>query len=431
MRSIKFSLSKKPVNAWDAAVLLVEAYFSAKLKSDQVLDLLPNDFIGQRRASCQSLFLGALRHGHRSRAAFKPMLRKTPRPIVEAILLVAGYEFYSEPSERHPKIVHHAVERSKKLVNRFEQGFLNAVLRKLPAAIEKIDPDSSTADFYSHPDWLVNHWSQSFGEDATRELLEWNQQIPEQTIRIYDPPKRLPEFLTPTPWDGFYRISRSVDWQHQVAPLLDGSAAYIKDPSTRLASALLGPSSGMDVLDLCAAPGGKSYDMAHQMHHSGRIVAVDLPGSRVPRLRENFSKLTALGLEAEAVECDVLQLNKAILEERNLPTRYDGVMLDAPCSNTGVIQRRTDVKWRLRPKDIQECAQLQLELLIAASGFVKDGGRLVYSTCSIEEEENRSVVDHFLHTEAGSQFRLEDQSISLPWETGHDGAGAFLLIRTN
>ena len=136
MRSIKFNLSKKPAGGWDAAVLLTEAYFAGRLKADQALEHLPADFTGERRTRCQSLFLGALRHGHFAKSAYAPLLRKKPKALVEAVLMVAAYELATEAPERHPKIVHYAVEQSKKLVNRFEQGFLNAVLRKLPAALD-------------------------------------------------------------------------------------------------------------------------------------------------------------------------------------------------------------------------------------------------------------------------------------------------------
>jgi 16S rRNA (cytosine967-C5)-methyltransferase len=104
-------------------------------------------------------------------------------------------------------------------------------------------------------------------------------------------------------------------------------------------------------------------------------------------------------------------------------------MLDAPCSNTGVIQRRIDVKWRLQARDIENCAELQLKLLQKAAEFVAEAGRLVYSTCSIEATENGAVVQKFLDSPAGAEFELSDERISLPWETGHDGAGAFLLKR--
>ncbi|MGB0742937.1 MAG: transcription antitermination factor NusB, partial [Opitutales bacterium] len=277
MRSIKFSLSKKPENAWEAAALLIEAYFSAGVKADQVLEKLPDNFIGQPRARCQSLFLGALRHGHRCRAAYRPFLKKRPRPLVEAVLMLAGYEFCTEEKERHPKIVHYAVERSKALVSRHEQGFINAVLRKLPAAIASIDEQSALAAFYSHPDWLALRWVKDFGLEDTRALLCWNQQIPEHMLRIYGtPPDELPDFLESSEWEGFYRITRKAGWMDELEPLLKCGSAYIKDPSTRIAPALLAPTAGSDVLDLCAAPGGKSYELANEMNHHGRIVAVDL-----------------------------------------------------------------------------------------------------------------------------------------------------------
>lgn len=424
------NLSKKPVNAWDAAVLLVEAYFNSQLKADQVLELLPSEFIGQRRASCQSLFLGALRHGHRSRAACRPLLRKAPRPLVEAILLVAGFEFFSEPPERQPKIVHHAVERSKQLVNRYEQGFLNAVLRKLPAAIAAIERDSAPAEFYSHPDWLVAHWIRQFGLEDTHALLCWNQKIPNQTIRFYKNPEHLPDCFQATEWPDFYTIARSANWGEEVEPWLNCGKAYIKDPSTRLAPALLAPESGMDVLDLCAAPGGKCYDLAHLMGGSGRIVAVDLPGKRIARLEQNLSQLASSDLDLQIVATDLLTLEPKALAARGLPLLYDAIMLDAPCSNTGVIQRRTDVKWRLRPDDVRQCAALQIKLLQAAAKLLKPGGRMVYSTCSIEEEENCKVAEAFLRSEQGRNFHIVEAIQSLPWQSGHDGAGAVRFERT-
>ncbi|MEO0509489.1 MAG: transcription antitermination factor NusB [Verrucomicrobiota bacterium] len=429
MRSIKFSLSKKQITGWDAAAILMETYLSAGAKADQVLGQLPEDFIGERRAGCQSLFLGALRHGHRARAAFSPMLRKPARPLVEAILLVASYEFLSEPPERHPKIVHHAVERSKRLVNRFEQGFLNAVLRKLPNALSAISVESNPADYHSHPNWLVKRWTMEFGHENTAALLNWNQRIPEKYIKLYQEPDIIPTSLQATEWKNFYRILPTADWKAEIEPLLNQGTAYIKDPSTRLAPEILAPNPGDNVLDLCAAPGGKAYDLAHLMKRKGRIVAVDLPGNRINHLRENLKNLEQKGLKPGLLEHDVRELEESIFTENNLPGSYDCVMLDAPCSNTGVIQRRTDVKWRLNERDIKQCAALQLELLTKASKFVKAGARLVYSTCSIETQENEKVVEQFLSSEAGVEFKKVGAVTSRPWETGHDGAGAFLLER--
>lgn len=428
MRSIKFSLSRKSATGWDAAVLLTEAYLAGDRKADQLLDELPEDFIGDRRATCQSLFLGALRHGHRTRAAFEGLIRKRTKPEVEAIILVTGYELLDAEPERRPKIIHHAVERSKKRVNRFEQGFLNAVLRKLPAALTETDSQASPAAYFSHPEWLVARWKKEFPESHTR-LLEWNQGVPVTYLKIYDAAIERPAGIEPTAWPQFYKIAGQISWQKEIHPLLNQGTAYIKDPSTRLAPALLAPQPGESVLDLCAAPGGKAFDLAHAMERKGQIVAVDLPGKRIARLRQNLDSLHAPDLDCAIVESDVLELGTDSFEVRDLPSQYDAVMLDAPCSNTGVIQRRTDVKWRLRPQDIDACAKLQLQLLHSAARFVRPGGRLVYSTCSIEAAENRAVVDAFLESKSGSRFQLEAAEISHPWETSHDGAGAFLLKR--
>jgi len=428
MKSIKLSLSSKSITGWDAAVCLVEAYLIGEQKADQLLDQIPVNFIGDRRAACQSLFLGALRHGHRTRAALKKLLRKKTKSSVEAVLLVSGYEILDAEADRHPKIIHHAVERSKQVVNRFDQGFLNAILRKLPAALEQINAQKSPAAFYSHPDWLVEHWQGEFPGTCTQ-LLEWNQGIPPTYLKVYNEEVQIPLGLEATEWPQFYQVTGKISWKEDLHPVLNKGNAYIKDPSTRIAPALLGPRVGESVLDLCAAPGGKAYDIAHAMEGKGQIVAVDLPGKRIARLEENLSTLRSEDLKCEIVECDLLEMDASTFENKSLPSAYDAVMLDAPCSNTGVIQRRTDVKWRLQPNDIENCAKLQLQLLHSAARFVKAGGRITYSTCSIEAAENQLVVDAFLASKSGRVFKLEKAMVSLPWETGHDGAGAFLLRR--
>ncbi len=429
MRSIKFNLSKKSANGWDAAVLLTEGYFSARVKADELLEQLPDEFIGQVRARCQSLFLGALRHGHRTKKACHPLMRKTPRPRVEAVLLVAGFEFVAEPEERHPKIVHHAVERSKALLQTHELPFLNAVLRKLPGALAEIQESGDLAARYSHPDWLVTHWLETFGHGATSALLDWNQQIPPLYLKLVDWTDPLPEVLQPSDWQGFYRIDTKADWRNTIQALLETGRAYIKDPSTRLAPELLAPKPGQSVLDLCAAPGGKAFEMAQKMAGRGRIVAVDLPGARIHRLRENLDRLATDSLETHILEQDLTTLSADSFKPHQLPVHYDAVMLDAPCSNTGVIQRRADVKWRLRPEDIKQCAKLQQQLLHSAARFVRPGGRLAYSTCSIEPAENRQLVDAFLASKSGQAFKQISETLALPWECGHDGASVFLLER--
>ena len=177
------------------------------------------------------------------------------------------------------------------------------------------------------------------------------------------------------------------------------------------------------VLDLCAAPGGKSIQLLQRITApGGLLVSVDVPGVRFQRLQENLDRYQKSGIEKFQVAADVLDLQAA-----NLPqATFDVVYLDVPCSNTGVLQRRPDAKWRQSESMGSELTALQGALLKSASRFVARGGALIYSTCSVNVEENQGVVEQFVE-EANEGFLLEKQAVSLPWQSGHDGAGVFLL----
>ena len=430
MRRIKFNLSTSNLDSWKKAVKITEAYLTKHVKANQLLNSLPENSTDAERATCQALFLGALRNGHRVNATLEPMIDKKPRKLVESILLVAGYEILSGPPEKTPQIVHHAIENSKQLVNKSETGFINALLRKLPTALQATHIDNRPDIFFSHPRWLFKRWNKSFGLPAAIQLMQWNQKTPATYLKFYNDFPDTPKWLEPTQWDGFYKVSSGASWEKDVKPLLNKGDVYVKDPSTRLAPDLLEPKRGEQILDLCASPGGKTYDIAHGMNLDGEIVALDLPGDRVERLRKNLERLKKSSFKCSLIEANLLDVSQQTFLDRHLPENYDAVMLDAPCSNTGVIQRRTDVKWRLKPKDMNTCAALQNQLINAAANFVKPAGRLVYSTCSIDTDENQAVVDAFLNSPEGKRFVLKKSIISLPWETGHDGASAFLMVNS-
>jgi 16S rRNA (cytosine967-C5)-methyltransferase len=144
------------------------------------------------------------------------------------------------------------------------------------------------------------------------------------------------------------------------------------------------------------------------------------------RLKENLSRAPA-GVKVAQVEADLRKVNTEFYKNLNLPLSYDAVLLDAPCSNTGVMRHRIDVKWRLQDGDFARHAESQLELLHAAARLVRPGGRIVYSTCSIDAQENEQVIKGFFDSRAGGPFKLEKSVQAYPWKDGHDGAGAFLL----
>lgn len=400
-----------------------------------MLDTLPGSLKGAERARGQNLILGVVRHFGRLEQALGRLVPHPPRFLTRAVLFVAGYELIeaagSPASEgRAAKIVHHAVEQTKSIASPAEARLVNAVVRKLAAALAAPPPAAGAtaeelAGYFSHPAWLVRSWLAQFGPENTRALLEWNQQPPRLYARWRQAAEPVPACLKPTPWAGFFEVSPG-HWP-DIEPLLKAGRIYLQDPATRLPVDLLDPKPGESVLDLCAAPGGKSLLIADRMQ-TGQLVAVDVPDARIDRLKENLSRAPLSNVAL--VQGDVLAGIEPVLREHRLPVSYAAVLIDVPCSNTGVMRHRVDVKWRLQAGDFKKHPRQQLSLLHAAARLVAPGGRLVYSTCSIDTEENEQVIREFFLSRAGGAFKREAGVVSYPWVTGHDGGAAFLLRRT-
>ena len=421
-----------PVDAWTTAAELLVRWLENNERVDALLDSLPRSLGRAERGRCQHLLFGAVRHLGRIEAIFTPMLARPPRTIIKAVLLIAGYELIEGGGDGHTaRVVHHAVEQTKSLASQPEAKLINAVVRKIAAALaEQAEPGkhagaTELAAYFSHPEWLVRRWLAQFGAAGARALLEWNQK-PAPVYARWRLSDRGPEgedaaLFTATAWPGFYEV-KSGSWARVEALIADGSL-FLQDPGTRHAVELLAPKAGETVLDACAAPGGKSLAIADAMG-AGRVVSLDLPGPRIERLKQNLSRSKG---DVALVQGDLLQAERlGIFEEHNLPKAYDAVLIDVPCSNTGVMRHRVDVKWRLQVSDFAKHARQQGDLLSAAARLVAPGGRLVYSTCSLDAEENANVVSTFLEKTRG-RYTLEAKRLSQPWVDGHDGAAAFLL----
>lgn len=423
-------------DAWVAAARLIARWLERSERIDELLDTLGGSLNGPERARCQHLVFGVVRHFGRIAGALEKLVAHPPRFATRAVLFVAGFELIeaqgkSDAAERDglvAKIVHHAVEQTKTLASPAEARLVNAVVRKLAGALATPPPPKlATAEvlgeYFSHPAWLVRSWLVQFGAEGTRALLEWNQQPAPVYARWRGGEAERPEWLRPTAWPGYFEVAPG-HWS-AVEPLLSAGKIYLQDPATRLAVELLAPQAGEAVLDACAAPGGKSVLMADTMQ-SGQVVAFDLPSARIDRLKQNLAHVPAT-VNAAIVQGDLREQAGALLKEHGLPQQFPAVLLDVPCSNTGVMRHRVDVKWRLQEGDFKKHPRQQLSLLHDAARLVAPGGRLVYSTCSIDSEENEHVVREFLGSKAGAPFKLASSVLSFPWVTGHDGAGAFLL----
>jgi 16S rRNA (cytosine967-C5)-methyltransferase len=316
---------------------------------------------------------------------------------------------------------HAAVNETVECAKANVRGLVNAVLRRAIESREKLLGETDTlppAVAHSHPDWLVNQWTRKFGKAEALALMEWNNQPADTFFRINPLAPPMESAPPGDPVDGapgFFKL-------HGTPPvaLLAAGQIYIQDPATRHAVDLLAPQPGERILDACAAPGGKAFLIATALGGADTLVCTDSNEKRLPRLQENLRRLHAGAAE---ISCH----NWLEAAPSSWHGKFDAILLDVPCSNTGVIRRRIDVRWRLQPGDIDAITATQRRILENAAPCLKPGGRIVYSTCSIEHKENAGLVESFAAAHGG--FALEETRDALPFRDGTDGAFAALLRR--
>jgi len=320
---------------------------------------------------------------------------------------------------------HAAVNEAVSLCRKGPKGLVNAILRRSLREKEALLADAEAAGpaiRYSHPPFLLERWRDQFGEETALELVRWNQDTPPLYARAnplrVKAEAHLNEVGRPVPGaEGFYEVPH-LPWQE-----INDGEAYMQDPSTRLAVELLSAQPGERILDACAAPGGKAAFLAGQMKNEGLLVAAESDPDRLERLLGNLSRLGVTCAQTQLVDWNHHPL-PAEMEEH---APFDAILLDVPCSNTGVMQRRVEVRHRLHPEDFETLRPLQARLLDAVAPLLKPGGRLLYSTCSLDREENEEQVAAFLGRHKG--WTLEKEGASLPWRDGFDGAYAAKLVR--
>jgi 16S rRNA (cytosine967-C5)-methyltransferase len=439
-------------------------------------DLLEKALAGAKlspadRGLCQEITYGVVRW----QAALDWLIaRKTngreQKPALQNLLRLGLYQIFWLDRIPDHAAVNETVELAKQSGFGSQAGFVNAVLRgylretdatkKLLGKLKATQP----ALGWSHPEWLVARWQKRWGIEKTASLLEWNNTPPKTFARVNTLKFRRGEFHEPqtsginlgahgtrpselkdagdllTRWRDenveydFVRrgwLEENLVFELKSHPPLSSLASfrdgwfYIQDPGTLLAVCQLGPQPGEAILDFCAAPGGKTTFIAQLMNNQGRIVAQDVSEERLKWVQENCARLGVTCVETRRSRGDEALTSKSGKDQRLLtssPTdeKFDRVLVDAPCSNTGVMRRRVDLRWRIQPEEIERLRTAQLDLLKQAVTQVKPGGVMVYSTCSLEPEENQEVVKQFLNGHTG--FKLESEHELLPFADNVDGA---------
>jgi 16S rRNA (cytosine967-C5)-methyltransferase len=315
--------------------------------------------------------------------------------------------------------VFETVELARPRVRSLINALLRRALREKVALTNAAEAQPLTIRF-STPEFLIERWSRQFDAEEVMQLCQWNNRPAPVYARINELKTTVAEFLLRYP--GSVQLPRSRNFVTLCDPgaALETGDCYIQDPSTAIACELLHPSAGERVLDACAAPGGKSAYLAEMMANEGALVTTDRDEMRLERLRDN---LVRLGVNnARSVRCDWLDGNS--VRAASLIS-FDKILVDAPCTNTGVMRRRVDLRWRLRPDDFARMQRQQLSILRAVAPLLRSGGSLVYSTCSLEPEENDEVIAAFLRHHP--DFRLTERKETLPFREAIDGAFAARL----
>ncbi len=334
------------------------------------------------------------------RIYFQGDYEKCPLKI-KNVLRTALYQMIFLDKVPHYAAISEAVALTKKLKGAFWGRKVNAILRSIARNLNEIEyPDVKTkpveylAIRYSHPAWLVKKWFERLGFEETKNLLQINNIPPKHSLRVntrkisvQDLQIRLQKFDIETTNSAYVNECLITERLPNLDnfPLFQDGLFSIQDESAALIARLVDPQPGELVLDLCAAPGGKTMHLAELSNNSGRIIAVDIHLNRLQLVRHATQRLghdTIFLVNADASQISGIKSDK--------------VLIDAPCSGLGVLAKRSDARWKKTPEQLFELGIVQRAILNNAAGLVKTGGHLIYSTCTIEPEENERQVQRFM-----------------------------------
>ena len=407
-------VSPARLTAFEILRRVAEGAYASVLLASRADDLSPPD-----RALCHELVMGVLRrqlwldrliehYADRKVAGLDESVRIALRLGLFQLRFLTRIPASAAVNES-VNLVHFARARSA-------GSFVNAVLRRATREPE-VDPTSNIPDplerlsvATSHPAWLLERWIEALGADEAEAFARANNEPAPIAFRVVknraqeaDVCERLraagAEVVPSRVAAGAWRVSGA---GRALGELAASGKIYVQDEASQLAALLLHVQAGQRVLDLCAAPGSKTTQIADLSKDSAIIVAADLHEHRLKTLVSS-ANLQGLG----SIHCVVLDGLQAL---PLLQDSFDRVLVDAPCSGTGTLRRNPEIRWRISPADIEDLARRQKELLFNAAPLVRPGGRLVYSTCSIESEENEEVAQAFL--ESNEAFKLVDLTVA-------------------
>ncbi|GAW91423.1 16S rRNA (cytosine(967)-C(5))-methyltransferase RsmB [Calderihabitans maritimus] len=342
-------------------------------------------------------------------------------PRIRLILRMGLYQIMYLDKVPVSAAVNESVELAKKYGHAGLVKFVNGVLRNIARNLNQVefpsldeDPVTHISLVYYHPEWMVRRWLERYGIEETVALCRANNRPAVNCIRANTLKVSREELACRLQQEGIeVQQSPYVPEGLRIAEFsgLDELASFrqglfmLQDEASMLAAHVLKPEAGSFVIDACAAPGSKTTHMAQLMGNRGKIIAWDIHPHRLKLIEDNCRRL--------GIDIVEVQLGDARLLGERYPGQADYLLIDAPCSGLGVLRRRPDARWRKNPEKILELQKLQLEILDGAANCLRPGGILVYSTCTLEPEENYLVIEKFKEKHPG--FKTQDLSKFLPF----------------
>lgn len=324
-------------------------------------------------------------------------------PWVKWLLLLSIYQFHYLSKVPDHAVIHEAVEIGKQKGHAGIAKFVNGILRNiqrngLPSLETINDPIERISIETSHPLWLVKRWEEMYGMDITRDMCEENNRRKKMTVRIQPMRTNRRQLIERLESDGLEAVPSQVSPQGIIItegnilhhPSFKEGIVTIQDESSMLVSEILNPKENMTVLDACSAPGGKTTHLAEKMLDKGVIYAHDLHAKKVKLVEQKAKQLGLQSIKAEPSDARKLQ-------EKYDKEHFDRILVDAPCSGFGVVSSKPDIKYHREYEDVRNLAAIQLDILSHVAPLMKRNGRMVYSTCTVDKEENEEVIRQFLN----------------------------------
>lgn len=369
---------------------------------------------------------------------FSSVKIKKLSPWILNILRLGVYQLVYMSKIPESAACNECVNLSKRYGHSASSRFVNAVLRNVARSRDKIDYPDKSKDLtaylsikYSHPDWMVKSWLSRYGESFTEELLRLNNEPAPLTVRVN---------TLKTTRDELSELLKKEGYETEPAKYIDNALTIknpssiskmesfikglfqVQDESSMLVGRVLDPTPGEIIVDVCSAPGGKTTHIAELMENRGQVIARDIHEHKIKLINDAAKRLGIDIIKAEIFDASEIDLE--------LAEKADRVLVDAPCTGLGIIRRKPDIKWTRTPGDLKDIVKIQEKILNTSSKYVKPGGVLVYSTCTIEPQENEELVKRFL--DSNKEFALEDISGQLPEGLTRDTAKeGYIQLYTN